>query len=290
MATTVAPNGFFYSLVAPPALSAGDPNKSVVDHIAEFAESASGAKDVFSIGNHVFSALEMHFDPKNPMSASVANTRDVFSAAAVSMSIPQALADAITATRSFSDLTSTLFSSSGNPEKATEIGKAVRRSFLDSVNLSNTLAQLALFAESVKVVAYDAARAMLVEGIYNATALIADGAELLGEFIRMQELNAEQAKLDPSKDWGVISKLGEKKNLAWITIAKDVASLALTVIATVAFVLGVTTGNLGFTPVAMLGLSAFWLAMKLTAHFYNKVVVSAPSDIAGKRAGAPMAS
>jgi hypothetical protein len=225
---------------------------------------------VFRVGNHVFSAIKLYAHKFGDV---IGRVSELFDAAGIGLSIPQVFSDANTLRHSITSLSRAQGLPYSDSSRAIKVAQATKKSFLDSMTLTNTLAQIALFVENTKVFLFKAVHLRVIEGIYNATSIITDGAELIGECFKLKQYHSPEAQ---PRDPAGVAKLNEKKTLAWITIAKDVASVALGGIALVTIAFGVATSSMTLLSTALLGVSAFWLTMKLTGYFYNKVIVEAP--------------
>lgn len=263
--------GVLHDLFTPLPEAEPDPvEKSFCDHVADYASTSFGSWDVFRIGNHIFSALGLYLSANHSLIPLVEKAKNVFNTAGIALSIPQLFSDCNNLRKSIGKLLDVQHLADGDPLKNRKMTQAAKKTFLDSVTLTNTLAQIGLFIENVKLFIFEPMDLCLTDGVYNTTSVIGDGAELFGEYYKIQQFNTAEAQARTVEE---ATKLQEKTTLAWMTIAKDVASLALGffTLGTLAFGIVVT----GIMPAVLLGVSAFWLTMKLTAYFYNKVVVEA---------------
>jgi hypothetical protein len=272
MTQAVSSAGFFHDLFAPLPEQERRP-KDLVDHAADYAETSEGAWDFFRCGYHTLAAIESTFAAPP---AFIAKVKGVFDSAGVAISIPRALSNINSLKNSMAQLLAAQnlpYTDSLRDRKIVQAGKA---GIVDSLALTNTLAQIGLFLQNATILFFDAFQLSVVDGIYNVTGGVLDGIELIGEGFKLQQYQAPEAQPRNQKE---ATKLEEKKNLAWMIIIKDIASIAMAVIA-----LSPVSQALGLTfivfpavaPAALLAISAFWLAMKITSYFYSKLVVDAP--------------
>ncbi|MBS0603757.1 MAG: hypothetical protein JSS60_01830 [Verrucomicrobia bacterium] len=273
MAQPTTSPGIFHNLFAPLPPSRVERQKDALDHVADYADSSAGAWDLFRVGNHIFSAVEMYLSPSHHLGDVVGRVKEVFNTAGIGLSIPQVFSDVNSLRRSIGNLLTVQDLPYSDPLRSSKIAQAAKKSFLDTVGLTNTAAQIALFVDNAKIFAFDSLHLRVIDGVYNVTSAIWDGAELIGEYFKLQHYHSPEAQ---PRNAAEAAKLEEKKTLSWITIAKDVASVALAAISIGAIVFGIATSSMAVVSVALLGLSAFWLTMKLTGYFYNKVIVEAP--------------
>lgn len=138
----------------------------------------------------------------------------------------------------------------------------------------NDTSQATLFLEKVKLLPIEARQLKVVDGIFNATSGIIDGIEAIGEYFKLKFYHSAESQ--PRTD-GEKIKLNQKKNLSWIVIAKDVASVAGAALALTAiiFAASFTAANMALIATGGLVCSSIWLGMKLTSIFYAKMVVDA---------------
>jgi hypothetical protein len=273
MVQPTSASGILHDLFTPLPPTSSEQRKDPLDYIADYTDTASGAWDVFRIGEHIFTALQLYLPPAHEYADLVGKVKGVFSAAGVGLSIPQFFSDANTLRRSFINLFTVQDLPYTDALRDRKIAQARKKSFLDTMNLTFTVTQIALFIDSAKIFVFDTMHLRIIDGINNATSFITDGAELVGEYFKLQYYLSPEAK---PRNAAEAAKLEEKKILSWMTIAKDVASVALATIAIGAIVFGIATSSIAYATVVLLGISAFWLTMKLTAYFYNKIVVEAP--------------
>lgn len=270
---TTAP-GVFHDFFAPLPETRAEQTKDSLDHIADYTDKSSGAWDVFRIGNHLFSAIELYLTPSHKFGDVVGRVKEVFNTAGIGLSIPQLFSDFNSLRRSVVNLLTVQDLPYSDPLRGRKIAQATKKSFLDTMNLTNTVAQIALFVDNAKIVVFEATQLRFIDGLYNITSAITDGVELVGEYFKLKQYHAPEAQ---PRNPAEAAKLEEKKTLAWITIAKDVASIALAAIALGTIVLGVAIGNAAIVSTAILGISTFWLTMKLAGYFYDKIIVEASS-------------
>jgi hypothetical protein len=236
--------------------------KDPFDHIAEYADTTAGSWDLFRIGNHVFSVIELCLTPAHHIAGKL---KEVFNTAGIGLSFPQLLSDVNALRRSVAHLFTVQDLPYNDPLRNLKIVQAVKKGFIDSMTLTNTMAQIALFVDNVKVFLFDAAHLRFIDGVYNVTSLITDGAELIGEYFKLKRYHAPEVQ---PRHLSEVGKLDEKKTLSWILIAKNVSSIALAVIAIGSIAFGVPA-SIFIISIPTLGISAFWLTMKLAGQFYN---------------------
>lgn len=274
--TTAASSPGILSHLFTPIPTAPEPrSKDVYDHVAEYADTAQGAWDVFRFGNHVASFLELHLLPSNPLNGLVGKVKEVMNGAGIALSIPQIFSDLNAMRHSFTHLFTVQDLPYSDPHRTSKIAQAAKKGFLDTMVFTNSLTQAALFLENAKVFVFEVVHLKIIDGIYNLTSGILDGAELVGECFKLKQYHAPESQPRNSTE---AAKLEEKKTLAWLTIAKDVASVALAAIPLGVIAFGVTSGTMAACSTAILTLSAFWLTMKLSSYFYNKIVVEGTAE------------
>jgi len=281
MTQPVVSSGFFHDLFAPLPESREERVRDPFDHIGDYVDTASGAWDVMRFGNLIWSVIEQSASPSHPLGGYAGKAKEIFNTAGIGLSIPQILSDLNNLRRSISDFFIVQGLPYNDPLRTAKITQAAKKSFLDSVYLTNTVSQIALFLDNAKLLAFEASHLNILDGVYNITSMIGDGAELAGEYFKLKHYHSPEAQpRNPTE----AAKLEERKTLSWITIAKDVSSIASSVIGMGLIVFGVATASLPVVSVGLLTLSAFWLATKLTAYFYKKVIVEAPPVPFGGRA------
>ncbi len=282
MTHTISSTNFFSNLftpISPEAIEQKKEKKDALDHIANYADTASGAWDLFRVGNYIFSVIEHALSPLHKFAGTVGKTKEVFNAAGIGLSIPQIFSDVNSLRSSISDFFGTQKLPNSDPLRERKVAQAAKKSFLDTMNLTSTVAQILLFIDNAKIFLFEAVHLRIVDGIFNITCAISDGAELIGECFKLKQYRS----LDlPAQRVGEVTKLQEKKTLSWLLIAKNVASLALAAISLGAIISGVAVGNFFALPVVVLGISGLWLTLKLASHFYNKVVVESPTPVFSK--------
>jgi hypothetical protein len=250
--------------------------KDPLDHIADHVSSSTGAWDIFRVGEHALQALQLYLPSSHQFADLTGRMVEVFSAAGAGLSIPQLFADMNALRRSAIQLFTVQDLPYSDPLRGKKITQAAKTSFLDSMNLTNTVAQIALFIDGAKIFLIDKIPLQMINGVYNITSFITDGAEFVGECFKLEQYHSPAAA---PRNASEAAKLEQKKTLSWMTIAKSIASVALAVIALGALALGVAVSSIPYAAVAVFGISAFWLAMKLTSYFYDKIVVEAPISL-----------
>ncbi len=273
MAVASTAPGIFSHLFNPLPSTQEAPPKDAFDHVADYADTAQGAWDIFRFGNHVASFLEIHFPPTHHLNALVGKVKEVFNTAGIALSIPQIFSDLNNIRRSITNFFSVQDLPYSDPHRTSKIAQAAKKGFLDMTVLTNSVTQAALFLDNAKVFLFETLHLKVIDGVYNLTSAVLDGAELVGEYFKLKHYHSPEAQPRNTLE---ASKLEEKKRLSWMNIAKDVASIALATITLSGIVFGITASAMATFSTAILCLSAFWLTMKLTSYFYNKAVVAAP--------------
>lgn len=276
MIHSTSSNHFFTDLftpISPESTEEKKEKKDVLDRVAEYTDTASGARDVFRIGNYIFSVIELTLSPLNKFAGTVGKIKEVFNAAGIGLSMPQIFSDINSLRGSISDFFRMQNLPYNDSLRERKVAQAAKKSFLDTMNLTGTVTQIILFADNAKIFIFEAVHLRIVDGIFNITGAIVDGAELVGECFKLKQYHSLDVHTQRE---GEATKLQEKKTLSWLLIAKNVASVALAAISLGVIVSGVAAGNVLAFPVVVLGLSGFWLTMKLATYFYNKVIVESP--------------
>jgi hypothetical protein len=271
---------FLQDLFSPLPLPREEKNRDALYHAAKYVETTDGAWDVFRVGNHIFSILETWVSPTHPHADLFGRIKGVFDSAGAALSFPQLLSNIHALRRSITQLFSSQNLPYSDALRSKKIAQAAKTSFVDSINLTNTAAQMTLFFESAKIFMFEAVHLRIIDGVYNITGAIGDAVELVGEYFKLKHYQSPEAE---PRNPAETAKLGERKTLAWITIAKDVASLVLAGFALAplaAGALGVPFVMAAYvSPTAIVAISTFWLTAKIAGYFYNKVIVSAPVTI-----------
>jgi len=266
MAQPATSSGFFHSLFTPlpPQVISAECSKDLFDHVAEYTDTTVGAWDLFRVGDHLFAAIEA----SSPSFPTAGKVKEVFNTAGIGLSIPRLFFDVNSVRHSARAVCAVRNLPLSDPLRSAKIAQAAKKNFLDATALTNTVSQAALFCENAKIVAWGAANLRLLGGVFNGTDAVCDAVELVGERCKIAHYNwLEVQSHDPAVV--VATKLAEKRTLSWIIIAKNVASIALATFS----ILFIVSGIALVSSVAMLALSACWLTMKLTAHFYNKIII-----------------
>ena len=136
-----------------------------------------------------------------------------------------------------------------------------KKTIVDGLSLVNTGTEALGFAHDVKWIDLDKS-AVPVSVIYNVTTCILDGWEAADKIQKTDEY----FKKTPADYYGL------KTRLAQITIAKDVASVAMAAISLLSLLLGaLLTDRYMVTPI-MLGLSTIYLTARISSFFYEKMI------------------
>ncbi len=274
--SSVSSPRIFHDLFTPLPDAQTAPQKDYLDHVADYADSSSGAWDVFRfIENGLAYVKFLPTLPENYLEA-LKKVKDVASAAGMGLCIPKIISDCNNLRRSFSNLLATQDLPYSDPLRTRIIAHAVKKTFTDSVDLTNDVSLAALFIDNAKVFIFEASHLRIFDGVYNLTSVISDGVELITECFKLN--NYQSPEMHP-RNQAEATKLSERKTLSWMVIAKDVSSIAGSVIALVGIVFGIATQSLAIVSIAALVLGTVWLTTKLAAYFYNKIIVEAPASI-----------
>ncbi len=277
MVHTATSTSFFHNFFAPLPENTAEKSKGALDHVSEYVESTEGAWDTFRLGNHFFSFFEQGLDPSHRFVELFGKMKDLFDSAGAALSIPVFISCANSLRRSTIQLFHVHDLPYNDPARDQKLAQATKKSFVDSMSLTFIVAQGALFFEGVKILLLTAAQLSFVNVVYNVSGAAGDTVELGEQYYKLQHYNSPEAQPQNQIE---ATKLEEKKTLAWLTIAKDVASIALSVIALnplMAELIGFSFIYMpAFAPATVLAISAFWLAMKISSYFYKVAVVEAP--------------
>lgn len=267
-------SGFFYDLfsIGPASHAATEPD--VLDHVAAYADTAQGSGDLFRIFETAIDWIQ-----KIPLSASpgveqlLRRIKDTASMSGIALCIPAIITDCNHLRRSFSHFITVQDLPYSDPLRTRKIMQAAKKGFLDVMNLTNNSTQAVLFADRVNLVIFEANQLRVIDGLYNITSIIMDGAELVGEFFKLKFYHSPEAiPRNPAE----MQKLQEKKNLSWMVIAKDTASMGTAGIALIGITSGIAMQSIATVATASLILNTSWLTMKIFSYFYKKIVVEAP--------------
>ncbi len=266
--------GIFHDLFTPiPEAQATTREKDHIDYVADYADSAAGAWDVFRVINNALSYVKMIPSLAPNWLSIVGKIKDVASTAGIGLSIPKIIVDTNILRRSLSNLFAVQDLPYSDPLRTRKITQAFKKSFLDTVDLTWTVSQVALFVDNAKVYVFEAANLRIIDGVNNVASVISDSAELVTEYFKLQQYHSPESQPRNSEE---SAKLEQKKRLSWMVIAKDIASVGGSVIALVGIVFGIAMQSVPIIAGAVLVLSTVWLTMKLASYFYNKIVVEAP--------------
>jgi hypothetical protein len=262
-------SGIFDDLFTPLPEAPVSSSKDPLDYVAEYVGSATGTWDFLSFIDQSLCNLKVlpSFSENEP--ALFGRISDVIYTLGIWLSIPALISDSNALRRSFAHVLEVRDLPESDPLKIRKITRAAKACFLDSMTVANSFSQASLFLDRVKIFAYNAVQLRIIDGIYYVTSAIGDGAELIEECFKLNEYQSSQNDVpNPVED----AKLKEKKCLSWMKIVKDVASVALSLIAIIG-ILFVSTQAIPLIAVMCLVLNTFWLTMKIACHFYNKIVV-----------------
>jgi hypothetical protein len=264
--------GIFHDLFTP--LPETRPmTKDYLDHVADYADSAEGAWDVFRIIDHTLSYIKMIPSLTPNWLSVIGKVKDIANTAGIGLSIPKIIADTNTLRRSLSNLFTVQDLPYSDPLRARKIAQAFKKSFLNTIDLTGTISQAALFVNNAKIYIFEAVHLGIIDGVNNGISVISGGAEIITEYFKLQQYHSPEAQArNPEES----VKLEQKKSLSWMIIAKDIASVGGSAIALVGIAFGITIQSIPMIAGAVLILSTVWLTMKLASYFYNKIVVEVP--------------
>jgi hypothetical protein len=274
--SSVSSPGIFHDLFTPLAEAQTAPRKDYLDHVADYADTTSGAWDVFRFIENPLSYVK--FLPNIPVNYSLLleKVRSVASSLGMGLCIPKILSDCNNLRRSFTNLLGTQDLPYSDPLRTRKVAQAAKKTFTDTVDLTNDVSLAALLIDNGKVFIFEASYLRIFDGVYNLTSVISDGVELITECFKLNHYHSPE--MHP-RNQAEAAKLGERKTLSWIVIAKDVASIGGAAIALVGIVFGIATQSLAIVSIVALVLGTVWLTTKLAAYFYNKIVVEAPASL-----------
>jgi hypothetical protein len=258
----------------PESQAATTREKDRLDHIADYADSAPGAWDIFRVVDHMCSYLKMLPSLSSGGLEVVGKVKNVVSTVGIGLSVPQIITNCNTLRRSVGHLLSVKDLPYSDPLRTRKITQAAKKSFLDTIDLTFTFSQAALFIDGAKIFIFEAKNLRIIDGIGNVTSTISDSAELVTEYFKLKHYHSSEAQ---SHNPAESAKLEERKRLSWMIIAKDIASIGGAAIALVGIVFGIAIQATASISVAVLVLSTVWLTMKLATYFYNKIVIEAPA-------------
>lgn len=273
MSTLTPTSGLLYDLFGAFPQPNVDVEQDPLDHLSAYIDSAQGTWDLFRFFENTFVWAQKLPSLSEKGSALLGRVSEVVNTAGIGLSIPAIIADCNNLRHSISNLISLQGLPYSDPLRTRKITQAAQKSFLDLMGLVNNSSQAIIFIDRVKIIIFEASHLRVIDGVYNATSVISDGAELAGECFKLKYYNSPAAQ---GRSTGEANKLEERKMLSWLIIAKDVASIASGAIALVAIVFGIAAHSVTMVATAGLVLSTVWFTLKITSYFYNKIVVEAP--------------
>ena len=275
MTTSALPasNSFLHDLFVPVHESKSHDVKDGIDYVAHYVDTTEGSWDFFRVVDQFLAIIQNVPSLSERANATLGKVRSIASTAGVGLSIPQIISNANSLRHSVSKLFSCQDLPYNDPLRTRKIAQAFKKAFIDSVNLTFIVSQATLFLDNVKLIALKTRELFVVNGIFNLTSLISDGAEGIAECFKLGDYYSPQTQPRTDADR---AKLEEKKTLSWLIIAKDAVSVAAAAIALVGVVFGFAIEGVLVLSATLLVLNTVWLTMKLASYFYNKAVVEAP--------------
>ncbi len=276
MANAVTRSSFLDDLFAPiPGSPPAPKGKDFTDHVANYSDTSSGAWDFFRIVSQIFSFVKLIPHLSHGERELVGGASNVIDTVGAGLSLPQLISDGNTLRNSVSQWISTQKLPMEDPWRSRKVAQAAKKSFLDSMNFTNTVSQAAMFFDQVNIFKFSNLHFNILNGIYNVTSIITDGAEGIGEGFK---LNHYYSPLTEPRNEAERKQLDEKKCLSWMTVAKDVVSVGGSALAVVAIIFGLATEGITFIALGILVTGTVWLGLKLTCYFYEKIVIGAHTE------------
>ncbi len=266
-------NGILHDLFTPLPETQTASQKDPLDHAADYADSTTGAWDVFRVFENVLSYVKMLPSLAPNWASVVEKVKSVAGAAGIGLSIPKLVVECNKLRHSISHLFSVQDLPYSDPLRDRKIAHAAKKTFLDSIDLTWTLSQAALFLDSAKIFIFETAQLRLLDCVSNVTSVIADGADLIAECFKLQHYDSPDAQ---PRNAAESVKLEQKKTLSWMNIAKDVASVGGAAIVLLGIVFGIAVQSIPIVSGAVMISGTLWLGLKLAGYFYSKIVVEAP--------------
>jgi hypothetical protein len=147
------------------------------------------------------------------------------------------------------------------------VGATAKNALLQGVDFTNTVSEGAIFLHGKNWIDIGA-NLPAASATYSVTSLISDGVDVLDQVGKLTQ--------EPSVDKEP-EEIAAVRMLAVIRLVKDVASILLAVISLTALYLGILVESVALLPPLILGLSTIFLVAKVTAYFYDKMLVEPTS-------------
>jgi len=243
--------------------------KDFGDHIAKWVDCTDGAWSFFKVFDHALDYVKLLPNLSEGAQSFVEKVRRITDLSGSALSFPALISDANDLRHSIVSLGKAYELPEADKNRSEKIVRAAKKSFLDGCTLTNTTSQIITFLRESNFIQQSAAAARAVDWVYNVTSLVTDGAELAEEAYKVQRNQGQLGTAKTEKEQNVLQ---EKINLSWLTIVKDVASVALSIIGIIALVFGALTQGVVIIAPIVLGLSTIWLAMKISAYFYERII------------------
>jgi len=263
------PATFFEKLFGPQENEEKKERKDFGDHIAKWVDSTDGAKSFFKVFDHALDYAKLLPNLSEGAQSFIEKTHKITDFTGSALSFPVLISDANNLRHSIASWWRASELPDADKSRSEKIVRSAKKSFLDSCTLTNTASQVITFLSESNFIQQSASAARAVDWVYNVTSLVTDGAELAEEAYKVHRNQGRMGAAKTEKEQKVLQ---EKINLSWLTIVKDVASVALSIIGIIALVFGALTQGVVIIAPIVLGLSTIWLAMKISAYFYERII------------------
>lgn len=243
--------------------------KDVGDHIADYANPGQGAQDFFRVLN-----LVLNYVKKIPQLGAgplsiVNKSWKAFTAIELGIKLPYSIAVG----NEFRQNVRQLFSAKSDPQQSTEVAKEAA---LSGTSFVNTLAEAALFFDHAKILTYSAKLLQSLNVVASATCVITDTADLAKQVSKLSRIDLAICDAQNAKE---VVHLQSEKKLAWMTIAQDVSSIALSSLLLLGIAMGAALEATAVFTAVVIMLGTSWLALKIAIHFYDTIVVSGSKQV-----------
>jgi len=255
--------------------------KDCLDHIAEYTASGSGAWEILYVVDQVLSYVRLLPSLAEGGRTLIGRVSDAVNTVGLALSIPAVFSDCVTLRNSVIRLYELKDLPTADPFRHRKILLGSKAVVLDALMLTNNFTYIPYLLEHLKIHLFEARHLPIFEGIYNVSSILLEGAEFVEEGLKLNQYYS----LDKSS-MTLVQKLRieEKQCLSWMVVAKDVSSVAISVISIIGLIFGLAIEGVGILAIGFLVLSSFWLTIKIVAYFYEQLVIephAAQSLLAG---------